>query len=103
MKNKYEVGGEVMISGKWYEIDEVDERGSFRQITTMPVKIMLDNGDFDWPEECYIRDYVPPEPKVWFTEENWDACYLALDGVHHLQSVNSLLTHKYGEPPHEEN
>ena len=100
MKNKYKVGGKVEISGEWYEIEEVDERNSFSQ-TTMPVKIMLDNGDFDWPEECYIADYVPPVSKEWITEEMVAQAFNS--GAAIRAALNIMLNDKYGEPPHEKN
>ena len=100
MKNKYKVGGKVEISGEWYEIEEVDERNSFSQ-TTMPVKIMLQYGDSEWPEECYIADYVPPVSKEWITRKDFDLSCCSNGPLR--DDLNAILCDKYGEPPHEKN
>jgi|TARA_R110000851_G_scaffold167448_2_gene313076 hypothetical protein len=97
MKNKYEVGGEVMISGKWYEIDEVS---SDNHCGLAPVRIRM-NKLLHWARKEFIQGYSPPAPSEWITDEMMS---LALNtGIPIAHSLNIMLDGKYGEAPHAEN
>ena len=103
MKKKYEIGGEVQISGKWYEIVEVDgDRDDF----LAPIRIAVSD-DSHWVRSEFIQDYDPPAPKEWITEADWilypNESDYQQDGPPLLKAMNRLLNEKYGEPPHAEN
>jgi hypothetical protein len=92
MKYNYEVGGKVQISGKWYEILNVDPNDRW-----MPVRVRLEVASW-WVWEEIIQDYHAPTPPPfeWLPPHyNIDRCRNNLD---RRESINAWLTETYGDP-----
>jgi len=57
MKYEFEIGGQVKISDRWYEIEDVDYSQS-------PCTVMVEIGeDVTWVCEAFVQDYERPEPE----------------------------------------
>jgi hypothetical protein len=89
--HKYERGGRVKISGKWYEIVSVNgDYVSLGGLGTMLQKAINKNN----------KGYEPPKPKT--KPFNWVPFHYNLlqarDGMTHLESINAWLTENYGDP-----
>jgi hypothetical protein len=88
MKYKYEVGGRVKISGKWWEIKEIG------LVTKLPV---VGTEKFVVPE-FFIEACEPPEPKPFDWVPKHYNLLQARDGMTHHESINAWLTENYGDP-----
>jgi hypothetical protein len=89
--HKYEQGGRVKISGKWYEIVSVNgDYVSLGGLGTMLHKAINKNN----------KGYEPPKPKT--KPFDWVPFHYNLlqarDGLTHLESINAWLTENYGDP-----
>ena len=93
MKYKYEVGGRVKISGRWYEVVEV-EGGEIK---------LNDKG---WLASVWANDfceaYEPPKPETDSKTFDWVPKHYNLlqarDGMTHHESINAWITENYGDP-----
>ena len=98
---KYEVGGQVKISGKWYDIYCADTGSP----TGRDVKVSL-NGCLSRVFNDFIEDYRPPtkeEPTVfeWLSNDDIltsDFCFEPINTTSFRGRVNKYLTEKYGDP-----
>ena len=93
MKYKYEVGGRVKISGKWWEVVALEDARLFK------VSINF-GGLIGWVPEAIIEAYEPPKPEskpFEWVPKHYDFRQ-ACNGMTHHESVNAWLTEKYGDP-----
>jgi hypothetical protein len=95
---KYEIGGRVRISGKWYDIVEPIWNQPSRVWAYSHLALMNKPDRFGmvyaFPAPEFIEDYDPPK-KHWIEKSDFFD-----DDMRGL--VNTILTTKYGTPPEQQ-
>lgn len=96
MKQEYEVGGRVKISGKWYEIEANSVLG-----TAVSLKIEGEPSNW-WTHASFIEAYEPPKKEEvfeWITSEHWDEAWESIgSGDNFRIALNESLLKTYGDP-----
>jgi hypothetical protein len=98
MGEKYEVGGRVRISGKWYKIVRADEQPGI-----LPVRVAFAKDYFGqdyemWIPAGFIEEYDAPEFN-WLAQEDCDAWLNNNGATSSIKFYNRILTQRYGKPP----
>lgn len=97
MTANYQAGGQVLISGKWYTLEDcfgcLYIGGEHGDGGALPLILV----------EKFIQDYKPPVPREWISSHDWWQWSMPqTDGTRKSptrDAVNQLLRERYGEPP----